>query len=100
MGPGVKDDGAAVSVTAGAPARDDSLDLAEDGANVDAYHQYKGYTRHDRADMTRMGKIQELKVRLSKLVAKLKTDQAPRETIGLFLLSPLPSFYKARGRCS
>ncbi|KAK7546379.1 amino acid permease 2 [Phyllosticta citricarpa] len=57
---GAKEHGT-VSVTNGGPAREDSLDLGEYGGNVDAYHQYQGYTRHDRADMSRMGKIQELK---------------------------------------
>lgn len=33
-----------------------------DNEDADNYHAYKGVTRHDHADMTRMGKVQELKV--------------------------------------
>lgn len=46
-----------------------------DDESADSEHEHKGVTRHDRADMTRMGKVQELRVRLPHFPLMRLTDK-------------------------
>ena len=46
-------------------AKAESLDGVDTPDAEDSYHGYLGSTQHDRTDMDRMGKVQELRVSFS-----------------------------------
>ena len=52
-----------------------------DEENVDDYHTHLGSTRNDRKEMTRMGKIQELRVGIITFCVRFSCSTFSRETI-------------------